>query len=301
MIQTAMPSPRDRRSIPLFLALVTLLSSLMWALIFGPSPFKGGGGGHYVEALMWCPATAAFLTAVIMRLGVKDFGLSTFGGRYAPIGYILPLAYAGIAYILVWSVGLGAFPSVSGIAMLASRVGWHTNASSLFLPAYFLLMATTGMVGATARALGEEIGWRGFLVPRMVRQFGFLWGAILTGIVWAFWHLPLILLGTYNGGTPWWFSFSCFAVMVISSSVILTWLRLSSQSVWPCALFHASHNVFIQTFFTPLTAAHGTVTQYAIDEFGFAVPAITLALAILVWHHQKNGLIRTSEASRHCV
>jgi len=288
-----MTSPKDGSAIVLFLAVVTLPSTLMWTLIFAPGPFAGGGGGHYVEALMWCPAAAAFLTALIKRLDIRDFGLSRFGGRYAAFGYILPLAYAAVAYTLVWSLGFGVFPDPARIAKLAARIGWHVSAASQFVPTYFLLVASTFMVGATARALGEEIGWRGFLAPRLVAKFGFTWGAILAGVVWAFWHLPLILLGTYNNGTPWWFGFSCFAVMVIASSVILTWLRLVSKSVWPCALFHASHNVFIQAFFTPLTAARGGITRYAIDEFGFAVPVMTLLLAILLWRYRERALGET--------
>jgi membrane protease YdiL (CAAX protease family) len=269
----------------LFVGLVTALSALVWALIFAPTPFKGGGGGHYVEALMWCPAFSAFLTLLIKRFDVAGLGLGRFGGKYALAGYLIPLAYAGIAYVAVWSLGFGGFPSMDGIAKLAARTGWQVKAPSSFIPPYFLLVATTFMVGATARALGEEIGWRGFLAPRMVARFGFTWGAVLTGVVWAVWHLPLILLGTYNNGTPW-FGFSCFSVAVIGSSVILTWLRLRSASVWPCALCHASHNVFIQAFFTPLTAAKGAITAYAIDEFGFAVPLAILAVAAYLWREQ---------------
>jgi membrane protease YdiL (CAAX protease family) len=76
---------------------------------------------------------------------------------------------------------------------------------------------------------------------------------------------------------------TCFTLMVVGSSVILTWLRLRSNSVWPCALCHASHNVFIQSFFTPLTGARGSVTAYMIDEFGVALALTVLGTAILVW------------------
>jgi uncharacterized protein len=70
--------------------------------------------------------------------------------------------------------------------------------------------------------------------------------------------------------------------------VILAWLRLKSQSVWPCAIFHASHNVFIQAFFTPLTAAKGAITAYAIDEFGFATPVFAVAIAIYLWSRRRE-------------
>jgi len=79
---------------------------------------------------------------------------------------------------------------------------------------------------------------------------------------------------------------------VVASSVILTWLRLRSNSVWPCMLFHASHNVFIQNFFTPLTGAKGKITPYMIDEFGIALPLVVLVVAILAWRARDQ--IRTA-------
>jgi membrane protease YdiL (CAAX protease family) len=276
-----MAAQKHGSAILLFLLFTILFSGIFWALIIAAGHI-GAGGGHYVEALMWCPALAALLTIFLQRLDFGALGLSTLGGRYAALGYVLPLAYAVIAYAFIWGLGFGFFPDPAGIAKLSERLGWHLS-DRLFVPLYFLLTASTGMVGGTARALGEEIGWRGFLAPRMVEKFGFTWGAIAVGAIWAAWHLPLLLFADYNNATEWWFAMSCFAVMVIASSVILTWLRLRSQSVWPCAIFHASHNVLIQSFFTPLTGSRGPATAYAVDEFGLAVPAVVLLFAFLIW------------------
>jgi membrane protease YdiL (CAAX protease family) len=245
---------------------------------------------------MWCPAIAALLTIFFNRLDFGALGLSTLGGRYAALGYVLPLAYAVIAYAFVWGLGFGFFPDPAAIAKLSERLGWHLS-DRLFVPLYFILIASTGMVGGTARALGEEIGWRGFLAPRMVGQFGFTWGAIIVGAIWAAWHLPLLLFADYNNATEWWFAMPCFAVMVIASSVILTWLRLNSQSVWPCAIFHASHNVLIQSFFTPLTGSRGPVTAYAIDEFGLAVPLVVVLFAVLIWRDWHQTANREAAAA----
>jgi CAAX protease family protein len=279
---------QQTRGILLFLVLVIGLSGAVYALFFAPTPFAGGGGGHYVEALMWCPATAAFLTLLITRGDIGSLGLSRFAPRFALAGYLIPLAYAAIGYIAVWSFGLGGFPSAEGIARLAKAVGWHVTAPGAFIPPYFLLVATTFMLGAIARALGEEIGWRGFLAPRMVARLGFTWGAILSGAIWASWHIPIMVFGAYNAGTPFWYGFSCFASFVIASAVMLTWLRLKSNSVWPCAILHGSHNVFIQTFFTPLTAPKGAITAYTIDEFGFAIPLVAIAIAVYFWTRRKE-------------
>jgi membrane protease YdiL (CAAX protease family) len=287
-----MTTQKNSVEIGLFLAMAILLSAVFWTLIIQAGHIAAGGG-HYVEGLMWCPAIAALLVIAFKRLDIGTLGLSSFGGRYALLGYVTPLVYALIAYALVWGLGLGSFPNPAAIAKLSARLGWHVGSATLFVPLYFLLTATTGMIGGTARALGEEIGWRGFMAPRMVAQWGFTKGAVVAGAIWAAWHMPLLLFADYNSGTPWWFALSCFAVFVIASSVMLTWIRLRSQSVWPCAILHASHNLFIQAFFTPLTAPRGGVTAYAIDEFGVAAPAVALVIAFLFW--RARGQVESSD------
>jgi membrane protease YdiL (CAAX protease family) len=284
-----MTAKNDGVAIVLFLVLVTLLSAIFWTLMIA-SGHVGAGGGRYVEGLMWCPAVAAFVTITARRLDIGSLGLSSIGGRYAIAGYLIPLAYAAVAYGLVWGLGFGSFPNLTVIAKLSARLGWQVSDPATFVVLYFVLMATTAIVSGTAHALGEEIGWRGFLAPRMVRQMGFTWGAVITGIIWTAWHMPILLFADYNSGNPWWFALPCFAVMVVGLSVILTWLRLRSNSVWPCAIFHGSHNLFIQAFFTPLTAPHGAITRYAIDEFGIAVPAVVAIVALIVWRYRAGAL-----------
>ena len=274
-------------SIGWFLVLTALLSAIFWTLMI-KAGHVGAGGGRYVEGLMWCPAVAAFLTIMLRRLDVRSLGLTSIGGKYALIAYATPLLYALIAYALVWGLGFGLFPNPAAIAKLSARLGWHFGDAATFVLLYFVLIATTGMVSGTAHALGEEIGWRGFLAPRMVGQLGFTWGAIITGIIWTAWHMPILLFADYNSGAPWWFALPCFAVMAVSLSVLMTWLRLRSKSVWPCAILQGSHNLFIQAFFTPLTGPRGPLTSYAIDEFGVAVPAVVFLLAIVAWLYRSR-------------
>jgi uncharacterized protein len=71
-------------------------------------------------------------------------------------------------------------------------------------------------------------------------------------------------------------------VMVVSASFIFTWFRLKSNSLWTGVILHASHNLFIQAIFTPLTIDTGN-TKYFYDEFGVVLPVISLILAIYFW------------------
>lgn len=286
----------ERLPVVSFLVLTGLISGIFYALIIRAG-HVGAGAGLYVAGLMWSPAAAAFLTICLARQDARSLGLGWGGSRFALLAYLTPLAYATIAYGLVWIFGFGFFPDPAAIAALSTKLGWQPKSPAAFITLYFVLLATTQIVTSVAHALGEEIGWRGFLTPHLVRSLGFTGGALLTGVIWTAWHLPLLLFADYNSGTPWWFALTCFGAMVMGLSVILTWLRLTSRSVWPCAILHASHNLFIQAFFTPLTGARGHFTRYAVDEFGVAVPGIVLLFALGFWLNRRNALESGAEWS----
>ncbi|MEU5300990.1 CPBP family intramembrane glutamic endopeptidase [Streptomyces noursei] len=89
---------------------------------------------------------------------------------------------------------------------------------------------------------GEELGWQGYLFPRLARVGGgthLLRAYLLTGCAFALWHLPTLLMGGQYPGRPWYVS---VPAMLVSCTLILpvfTWLRLRSGSVLPAVLAHA--------------------------------------------------------------
>jgi len=103
---------------------------------------------------------------------------------------------------------------------------------------------------------------------------------------------PLLIWSDYNSGTPTWYSLTCFTVMVISVSFIFAWMRLKSGSLWTGALLHASHNLYVQGIFTPLTRDTGK-TAWFIDEFGAVLPLVALGFGIYFWS-RRNELTRNS-------
>ena len=199
------------------------------------------------------------------------------------LAYLLPLGYAALAYGLIWLLGLGTFADQATVASLGKSLGWEGASRATVLLGYVVFTAVLGMVGALATALGEEIGWRGFLAPRLAARMDFTTAVLIVGGLHLLWHLPVILFGSYNQGTSPWFAIPCFAVAVISASVVSTWLRLRSGSIWPSTIFHGAHNLLVQGVFTPLTAAKGLVTAYVVGEFGLFVPVLLLVLAIYFW------------------
>ena len=158
------------------------------------------------------------------------------------------------------------------------------------------LYATVGVIRSTARALGEEIDWRGFLLPRLVRQAGFTLGCFLSGCIWALWHYPALLFADYNAGTQPVFALGCFTLMVIADSYILGWLRLKSGSLWPAAILHASHNLFIQAIFDQMTAPVGRAL-YSTTEFGAGLALTVSAFAVYFWTRRSEVLTIAPGAS----
>jgi membrane protease YdiL (CAAX protease family) len=273
----------------IFLVLTVLLSIIFYGLAL-VSTGATSGSRLYITGLMWSPGVAALLTTWLCGLDFRSFGWGWGDSRWARFAYLLPLGYSGLAYLVVWLAGWGAFADTDTVAKLAAMLGWAGASRWTVIIGYLLLTGTIGIVSGTASALGEEIGWRGFLVPRMVVRTGFTPAALIVGAIWTLWHVPLIIFGSYNQGAPLSITIPCFAVLVMSVSMIATWLRLRSGSVWPCALLHASHNLFIQAVFTPLTRSKGVQTLYTIGEFGLCVPAVTLVLAIYFWTRRDEAL-----------
>jgi membrane protease YdiL (CAAX protease family) len=240
---------------------------------------------------MWCPALAALATRLLFGHGLGGFGWRPGRRRYLLVGYATPLALGALVYGLAWATGLGRFAPAEMAARLGVKLGLGDNPGVVFVPVWFAATATLLVLLAMLTALGEELGWRGFLVPELARSAGFRVAALISGIVWAAWHAPLLLFADYNAGTPAWYGLASFSGMVIAASVVYAWLRLRSGSVWPAVLLHASHNAFIQNVFDPLTASTGP-TPYLTTEFGVGLALAWLAVAVWCWRHPPEPAVR---------
>ncbi|MEP6939847.1 MAG: CPBP family intramembrane glutamic endopeptidase [Rudaea sp.] len=265
------------KKIVVFYALTLIFSALFQYL-----DRRAPGNVILITGVMWCPGAAALLTKRLFGENVRDLGWSWGSGRYQAWAYVIPVLYALPAYLAIWGSGLGGFYNVDFVAKVAQEYGFAGLPMPAALLAYVLVSMSVGLIPKTTRALGEEIGWRGFLVPELSKVTGFFGVGLISGLLWAAWHFPAILFSDYNAGTPAWYALTCFTVMVVSSSFIAAWLRLRSGSLWPAAIYHGAHNLFVQLIFTPLTTNTGNTAWY-VDEFGAGLAITTLIGAILVW------------------
>jgi membrane protease YdiL (CAAX protease family) len=275
----------SRQQVAIYLLLVFAFSSVFYFLVLRGHSL-GAGAGLYVFGIMWCPALAGITTLKLNGRNLAELGWKWPGKKYAIQSWLIPLFYATITYAIVWGGGLGGFPNHEFTDGLVQRMGLRVSPLESTL-VYILLAGSFGLVKTLASALGEEIGWRGFLVPELFKNIGFTGTALISGVVWACWHYPLLIWSDYNSGTPTWYGLTCFTVLVVSISFVFAWMRLKSGSLWTGALLHASHNLYIQAIFTPLTRNTGK-TAWFIDEFGAVLQLITVSFAVYFWRRRNE-------------
>ena len=246
-----------------YLVLVFGLSAIFYYLLIQNGGLAGPGQ-VYVIPLMWMPGVAALITTFIFQRNFRGMGWGLGKPKYYLLAYLLPILYALIAYGAVWLLGLG------GVNF------------SLLGTGGLIQVLTIGVVTAFITALGEEIGWRGLLVPQLARINTFARTAIITGIIWGIWHIPLIIGGGYSSGAPTWYALTCFMVLIIGMSFAFAWIRLASGSIWPAALMHAVHNSFIQSALDKMTVNTGS-TEFFSTEFGLALAVMGIIVAVIFW------------------
>jgi len=277
--------PKDKvlPGIVMFLVLLGVFSAVGYYLTV-----QLGLRRHYMVALMWSPGLAALLTCKLRGIGLASLGWSWGDSRWHWAAYFLPILYGLVAYGILWGSGLGGAISpkyINGVGAFLGLSGWSDTQILLFA---IVMFGGVGMVWRIAAALGEELGWRGFLTPQLMRYFSFPVTSLIVGLIWSAWHAPLIFYTKYNAG-PYDLNMQMlnFTVMTIGLSFVLTYLRLKSGSVWPATMLHASHNAYVIAIFGEMTIKYED-TRFYMGEFGVILPVVMAVLAGYFWYRAKQ-------------
>ena len=240
------------------IAFIVLACALAW-LVALPLWMDGGLmnplAGILIPVMMFTPALAVVIVMLVLRPVPKGERLRFLG--------IWPLRPAKR---VIWMMVLGLFGPVFIVAAslaIAALFGWvqldlvafsglaesieATLPPGAPMPPMIVVvlsqLVAIPFAAATINAVmafGEELGWRGFLVPAL-RPLG-TWPALLiSGAIWGLWHSPVILLG-YNFGR---YDITGVLFMTggcIAWGILLGWLRLRSASLWPAVFAHGAMN-----------------------------------------------------------
>jgi membrane protease YdiL (CAAX protease family) len=222
--------------------------------------------------LMWVPAFASIIARLVLREGVADVSFR-FGGRRGlkdiMLALVFPIIVGLVAYGIAWITGLTRFAVSKG----------SLNAPPLIsFIVLLLILMTIGTVQSALTAAGEEIGWRGYMLTRLI-DARIPRPVFVSGLIWALWHLPLIFSGLYAAGPFPALSAGIFMVTTISLGYVIARLRLESGSIWPAIFLHAAWNAVIQAGFDHVTK--GSAALLWTGESGILV-ALTIVVAALI-------------------
>lgn len=247
-------------------------------------------------AMMLTPAIAAIVVVLKTEprgARVQALGLRLVGSKRRLLGFlalalVIPIALIGIALVVgsllgVYTADLVGF---SGFQAFIDAQLAVAGLDPLPMPiGTFVAIQCVAIIGAavinTIPALGEELGWRGWLFPKMLR-LGTVPAIVLSGVIWGLWHAPVILLGHNYPEAPGWLAMLTMVGMCTVIGAIFGWLRLRSGSVWPAALAHGSFNAAagMGLLFSSADAPFDPTVATILGWTGWIVPAAFVAVLV---------------------
>jgi uncharacterized protein len=278
-----------RRGLAVFFAIVVPLTAVFQVIIISTGDF-----GPWIILLKWSPAAASVAARLILREGFADVSFRLGGhrgGKAILVGLIIPIVIGLIAYGIAWMSGLAQFdPKLEGLA--TQLVGESASLAMVFL-VMLALSATIGTIFGTRFVAGEEIGWRGYMLTRLI-DAGVPRPILVSGLIWGLWHLPLIFGGVLYADSPSpVLAAALCMVSVTSYAYVLARLRLETGSIWPAIVAHSAYNSIIHGAFYPATTGAGAPLWVGM-EAGILV-ALTLVVAGVIFSRGRWTIRRVPE------
>jgi membrane protease YdiL (CAAX protease family) len=263
-----------------YLLLTLFLGSLVALVTLQPGLYPEPVAG--LLALLWL---VSIIILVVTRFAsgkaaFQQAGLS--GGKwYAwPLVWLVVMAYHGTQILLNIAFNLGQAADTSLLNAAAQAVGM--DYPTYLVIGYINSLVINPLLGLVI-AFGEEYGWRGYLQGELIK-LGKLKGVLLVGVVWGFWHAPVVAMGYNYPGHPVLGAIA-FLVFNLLLSIFLGYLMLKTGSVWLAAFAHAMLNSGYQWLTLVINIPNDPLFAFGPGLYGIAF-ALLLALIVLrdpVW------------------
>jgi membrane protease YdiL (CAAX protease family) len=223
-----------RRPLACYFTLAYLLSAI--ALLAVGLPKLHGASGRPAVALAMFPVMVVGVGLAGIALTAATDGRQGLRGLRAR--FSRPVAPRWLAILLVPPVGIAAV--LGGLSLLVS---------SRFTPQFLVF----GIAAGALAGCFEELGWTGFAYPRMRALFGWLPAALLLGVLWGLWHLPVVdALGAASPhGRAWPAFFAAFIAVVAAVRVLIAWTYTNTDSLRLAQLLHACSTGFLVILSAP--------------------------------------------------
>lgn len=283
---------KDVKNLSIYLA---LSFGMTWLIFFAAiiNGFRWDDNNLYMESFvalgMLMPLIAHVFTRMITREGFQLTGEDSMmlGIDLKNKKWIIYLFAIFIPYI---------YQELGNVLLiLVAPKSFSSNTANLLLfqnkPYLIPFIAISGAVVASYAALGEEVGWRGYMMPKLIKIMGLNKAIVVGGIIWGLWHAPLTCIG-HNFGTEYpGFPYvgillmCCFCIFVGS---ILTFVTVKTKSIWPATFLHAVNNspstILDKMLDTNVITDSLNIFSYWLISF---IPTIIVALVVMVILNKK--------------
>jgi CAAX protease family protein len=285
-----------RRGLAIYFAVLVPLTAVFEAIIIITGNFS------WSSILMFVPAAASVVARLVLREGFADVSFR-FGGRRTwkmiLLALVFPIVVGLVAYGIAWATGLAQFDPQLPAGLIATLVGEVTSSPVMVFVIMLLFATFVGVFPQSLSAAGEEIGWRGYMLMRLI-DAGVPRPVLVSGIIWGLWHIPLILAGLYVAGSSPILSAVLFMVSVVSFGFVIARMRLETGSIWPAIAFHGAWNSNIYGAFDPATMGTGAGATLWVGEAGI-LTVLTLVVAAVIFSRGHWTIRRVPEAREGAV
>lgn len=260
-------STKEKQSFALY---ILLAFGLAWLCqVYGSLLLLRDGNAAVYRALlsvsMFCPLVAVLAVKKVYLHQPTGIGWKVRGKRrYWLAAWFGPAVFTVLAALLYFAV-FSSRLDLSG-SWLVTAYGGEMDAETLRSQlgvSSLSYMLETGLFAITLAppinmlfAVGEEAGWRGYMMPQLKERFGLLNGRLLGGVIWGVWHWPIMLLTGYEYGTNYLgapvLGLVVWCVVCFALNTLLDWLYEKTGCIWVSAIAHGAFNA-VAALFTVLT------------------------------------------------
>ena len=274
---------KNKKNLWLYVIVVFIVSYIWQLAIY----LTGGIDSALFPFVMWFPG----LIAVVFRLSTRA-GFRKVGWGLRKWWYVLPAlfipALAIFACILLlsvlewatWSNTFFLFKNgMVDIPEVPMLLGNHTQSITFFVLNFGLSLGFQAILGGIF-TLGEEFGWQGYLMQKLLRKYGVNLGLIVLGITWGFWHLPVILMGYNFPNHPVLGALILMPLSTVFMGIFQAWLYLRSESIWMPMIAHASANLTVTFLFNGMSMNQDELARQVIWIATWGILAILCLISL---------------------
>jgi membrane protease YdiL (CAAX protease family) len=298
---------KERNHLFIFIVITFSLSVLL-------SIFIGVSGGHESKFIwlqftsMAIPAITVIIMSNIFKAPVAKIEWNRFPVRWLPLALLLmPIIIHVVCLPLIAFLNSGNLPWQSwlttkreGLYQSPGNFGWGTLTVKELAFRIFT-NAITGIIIVSLLAFLEEIGWRAWMLPRLIKKFNVKKGVLIGALIWALWHVPFMLSGiSYLRGVPAYLISIINPFGIFGAGLVISWFWIRTKSIWIVSIAHGALNNWGQYAFKYM---QDSVTDLQLQQtwlfVGVNSSLLIIGLIILITmknNYTDNKSIATSES-----